>query len=155
MKTIALVLGAAAIAAFATSVSAQTTPGEIPAERAAGGHDKINFFDSYDANGDASVSEAEFKVQREKDFKRIDAKSSGVISEADYVDDFAVRLDRQLKAMRDGQIKQAYVRFGVLDTNKDGHISPEEFNASGSKLFSTLDTNRDGVVDEKDNTEKF
>jgi Ca2+-binding EF-hand superfamily protein len=60
-----------------------------------------------------------------------------------------------LKAMRDGQIKQAHVRFGVLDTNKDGRISPEEFNASGSKLFSTLDTNHDGVVDEKDSTEKF
>jgi hypothetical protein len=147
---------------IATPVFAQTseapkpaTPDTIPAERAAGGHEKINFLDFYDADGDASVPRAEFDSQRAKDFDRINSSHDGAVTESQYVDEFAVRLDRQLQAERQGQIKQAHVRFGVLDTNKDGHISREEFNASGRKMFDALDTNKDGVVDEKDGAEKY
>jgi hypothetical protein len=131
------------------------TPATIPDERAAGGHEKINFLDFYDINGDAAVPRAEFDNQRAKDFDRINTSHDGNATESQYVDEFTVRLDRQLAAERAAQIKQAHVRFGVLDKNKDGHISREEFEASGKKLFDTLDTNHDGVVDEKDKAEKF
>ncbi|HEU0095550.1 MAG TPA: hypothetical protein VFQ52_03790 [Rhizomicrobium sp.] len=131
------------------------TPATIPDERAAGGHEKINFLDFYDVNGDASVPRAEFDSQRAKDFDRINTTHDGTATESQYVDEFTVRLDRQLAAERAAQVKQAHVRFGVLDKNKDGHISREEFEASGKKLFDALDTNHDGVVDEKDKAEKF
>ena len=146
-----------AIPAFAQTAEAPkpATPSTIPDERAAGGHEKINFLDFYDVNGDASVPRAEFDGQRGEDFGRINVSHDGAVSESQYVDEFALRLDRQLKAERAGQIKQAHVRFGVLDKNKDGHISREEFDNSGKKMFDALDTNKDGTVDEKDKTEKY
>jgi hypothetical protein len=131
------------------------TPSTIPDERAAGGHEKINFLDFYDVNGDAVVPRAEFDGQRMRDFDHINTTHDGAVTESQYVDEFTARLDRQLAAERAGQIKQAHVRFGVLDKNKDGHISREEFDASGKRMFDTLDTNKDGVVDEKDKTEKY
>ncbi len=35
-----------------------------------------------------------------------------------------------------------------LDTNKDGKISREEFNAPNNKRFDMLDTNKDGQIDQ-------
>jgi len=145
----------AALPALAQTAPQATTPTTIPDARAAGGHDKINFFDAYDGNGDASVSRAEFDSQRGKDYGRINATDDGKVTESQYVDEFAGRLDRQLAAQRAAQIRQAHVRFGVLDKNKDGYVSREEFNASGKRMFDALDTNKDGVVDEKDKAEKF
>lgn len=147
----------AAMPVFAQTVETPkpATPDAIPAERAAGGHEKINFLDFYDINGDVSVPRTEFDAQRAKDFDKINTTHDGAVTEGQYVAEFTVRLDRQLAAERAMQIKQAGVRFGVLDTNKDGHISREEFNASGKKMFDALDTNKDGVVDEKDSAEKY
>lgn len=162
MNRFALLSGAALMSAFATAAWAQAadapkpaTPSTVPAERAAGGHEKINFLDSYDINGDAVVTSEEFTTQRTTDYKRIDGNANGAVVEAEYVGEFTVRLDRQLQATREGQIKQAHVRFGVLDKNKDGVISAEEFAASGKNMFNALDTNKDGVVDEKDKAEKY
>lgn len=162
MNRFALLSGAILMAALTNPAWAQSadapkpvTPATVPAERAAGGHEKVNFLDSYDINGDVSVTSDEFNTQRATDYKRIDADANGAVIEAEYVSEFAVRLDRQLQAQREGQIKQAHVRFGVLDKNKDGHISAEEFTASGTRMFSALDANKDGVVDEKDKAEKY
>lgn len=146
----------AALPALAqTPVPKPATPTTIPDERAAGGHEKINFLDFYDVNGDAAVTRAEFDAQRGRDFDKTNVTHDGNLTEKQYVDEFTVRLDRQLAAERAAQIKQAHVRFGVLDKNKDGHISREEFDASGAKMFDALDTNKDGVVDERDKSEKF
>lgn len=131
------------------------TPTTVPAERAAGGHEKINFLDFYDVNGDAVVTEAEFSGQRTSDYKRIDADGNGSVNDVEYVGEFTVRLDRQLAAQREGQVKQGHSRFKVLDKNKDGQITADEFEATGKNLFAAFDSNKDGVVDEKDKAENF
>jgi len=131
------------------------TPATIPAERAAGGHEKINFLDFYDVNGDASVSRAEFDGQRTSDYKRIDTSANSALDDPEYVTEFTARLDRQLAAIREGQVRQAHSRFKVLDKNKDGQISPDEFANAGNNLFAAFDSNKDGVVDEKDKAENF
>ncbi len=69
--------------------------------------------------------------------------------------EFTVRLDRQLAAQREGQIKQGHSRFKVLDKNKDGQITADEFDTTGKNLFAAFDSNKDGVVDEKDKAENF
>ncbi|MES2472194.1 MAG: hypothetical protein V4601_05080 [Pseudomonadota bacterium] len=163
MNRITLLLGAAAITAAASSVSAQTgatpsksaTPTTVPAERAAGGHEKINFLDFYDVNGDAVVTQAEFNGQRTSDYKRIDADGNGSVNDGEYVGEFTVRLDRQLAATREGQIKQGHSRFKVLDKNKDGQITADEFDTTGKNLFAAFDSNKDGTVDDKDKAENF
>lgn len=162
MNRIIFLIAAAAITAAASAAVAQTvatpksaTPTTVPAERAAGGHEKINFLDFYDVNGDAIVTQAEFNGQRTSDYKRIDADGNGAVNDAEYVGEFTVRLDRQLAAMREGQIKQAHSRFKVLDKNKDGQITADEFDATGKNLFAAFDSNKDGTVDEKDKAENF
>jgi len=163
MNRITLLIAAAAITAAASAAVAQTaatppksaTPTTIPAEHAAGGHEKINFLDFYDVNGDAIVTGDEFNGQRSSDYKRIDADGNGSVNDAEYVGEFTVRLDRQLAAMREGQIKQAHSRFKVLDKNKDGQITADEFDNTGKNLFAAFDSNKDGTVDEKDKAENF
>jgi Ca2+-binding EF-hand superfamily protein len=163
MNRFVLLSSAVAVALTAHAASAQTaatppksaTPTTVPAERAAGGHEKINFLDFYDVNGDAIVTEAEFTGQRSSDYKRIDADGNGSVNDAEYVGEFTVRLDRQLAAQREGQIKQGHSRFKVLDKNKDGQITADEFDGTGKNLFAAFDSNKDGVVDEKDKAENF
>lgn len=161
MNRILLLVTAAAIscgAAWAQTVATppkSATPTTIPAERAAGGHEKINFLDFYDVNGDAVVTLAEFNGQRTSDYKRIDADGNGAVNDGEYVGEFTVRLDRQLAATREGQIKQGHSRFKVLDKNKDGQITADEFDTTGKNLFAAFDSNKDGVVDEKDKAENF
>lgn len=170
MNRLVLLSSAVAVALAAQAASAQqaatppqsaatpqksATPTTVPAERAAGGHEKINFLDFYDVNGDAIVTEAEFTGQRSSDYKRIDADGNGSVNDAEYVGEFTVRLDRQLAAQREGQIKQGHSRFKVLDKNKDGQITADEFDATGKNLFAAFDSNKDGVVDEKDKAENF
>jgi hypothetical protein len=47
-------------------------------------------------------------------------------------------------------MRQAEVRFGVLDTDKSGGITPAEFAYSGWRMFVTHDTNKDGAVSAAD-----
>ena len=161
MNRITLLIGAAAITVSAAAAQTAATPPKsatpttVPAERAAGGHEKINFLDFYDVNGDAIVTKDEFNGQRTSDYRRIDADANGSVNDAEYVGEFTVRLDRQLAAMREGQIKQGHSRFKVLDKNKDGQITADEFDTTGKNLFAAFDSNKDGTVDEKDKAENF
>ena len=115
-----------------------------------GGHGKVNFYDTYDANNDESVSIAEYRAVRDEGYDARDANKDGDVLADEYVAEYEARLEKDLAEMRDRQIKQAYVRFNVLDKDKDGIISREEFQASGKRMFDSLDTNKDGIVNEDD-----
>lgn len=152
IKTAALAVIIFAAVPAAAAQSATQTP---PAGNAGGGHSKREFLETYDANKDGKVSKEEFAAKRSADHKGLDLNENGSVSELEYVNEYTFRLDKELAARRAGQIRQAHVRFGVLDTNKDGVLSAEEFAASGDRMFKRLDTTEDGFVDGTDTASSF
>jgi Ca2+-binding EF-hand superfamily protein len=158
MKTMST-LAALALIASATPVWAQTgaakaveTPRNAPVAR---GHSKNEFMETYDANKDGKVSKEEFAARRGEDHKGLDLNQNKQVNEMEYVTEYTFRLDKELAEQRGRQIRQAHFRFGVLDTDKDGLLSAEEFAESGSRMFSRLDTNKDGFVDKQDTATGF
>ncbi|TCS16113.1 EF-hand domain-containing protein [Caulobacter sp. BK020] len=143
-----------AAAALATSILGVAAPAF------AASHARDTFIKEQDLNGDGSVSKEEFKAGREKQFAGIDANHDGALSHDEYVGEFTARLTKRLAASTDTpekreeermrQLRQAEVRFGVLDTDKSGGITPAEFEYSGWRMFVTHDTNKDGAVSAAD-----
>lgn len=123
--------------------------------RVARGHGKQGFMETYDANKDGKVSKEEFATKRGEDHKALDLNQVGGVTEMEYVTEYSFRLDKELAEQRGRQIRQAHFRFGVLDTDKNGVLSTDEFNESGSRMFSRLDTNGDGAVDKQDTAQGF
>lgn len=119
-------------------------------------HGRTAFIADYDVNKDGVVTTEEFKSVREQRHAGMDANKDGAVDEAEYVGEYTVRLDAQLAASketaekkaaeREGQLKQAHVRFNVLDTNKDKALQAAEFVASGTRAFAEQDGDHDGKV---------
>ncbi|MFG6458712.1 hypothetical protein [Roseateles sp. BYS96W] len=140
-RLLAALLGAALLPAMAAS------------------HSSATFISEQDLNGDGKVLLAEFKLGRQVEFARMDFDADGVLSEAEYLGEFEGRLMLRVGKIADPekrreeqqrQMRQAKVRFGVLDADKNGSISPEEFQATGMRMFNLHDRNQDGVVDDTD-----
>ncbi|MEZ5986097.1 MAG: hypothetical protein R3B94_09115 [Hyphomonas sp.] len=148
-------LPAAYVADTAPAVTAETDGPPAPRRRATAGHSKQAFVETYDTDGDGHVTLAEFTAEREKGYHVRDADGDGTVHEEEYVSEYEGRLEQELKERHDTQIKQAYVRFDVLDADDDATITLAEFNASGDRMFSDLDTNGDGIVDEADTTDAY
>lgn len=144
----ALLIAVGAVLAFAAPAFAEDS---APPQ----GHGKVEFLRTYDADLDGAVSRAEFDAKRGEFYARTDANSDGVLSEAEYVGDYETRLDAQLAALRQRQMDQAHVRFGVMDSDHNESMSRAEYDASGAHSFSQLDTNGDGRVDESDTTDRY
>lgn len=119
-------------------------------------HGRTAFITDYDLDKDGSVSSAEFKTVRDQRFAGMDTNRDGGVDEAEYVGEYTARLDAQLAASKDtaekkaqeraGQLKQAHVRFGVLDKDRTGKIELAEFSASGVRAFAEQDGDGDGKV---------
>ena len=132
----------------------------VSAPALAASHARDTFIKEQDVNGDGVVTKEEFVITREQLFKVIDADKNGVLSKEEYVGEFKGRLEKRLAAStetaekkeeeRVRQMRQADVRFGVLDSDKSGGITPAEFAYSGWRMFVTHDTNKDGTVSAAD-----
>ncbi|PXA89214.1 hypothetical protein DMC25_09885 [Caulobacter sp. D4A] len=126
----------------------------------AASHARDTFIKEQDVNGDGVVTKEEFVITRDQLFKAIDADKNGSLSKEEYVGEFKARLEKRLAASPDTaekkeeervrQMRQADVRFGVLDSDKSGAITPAEFAYSGWRMFVTHDTNKDGTVSAAD-----
>lgn len=126
----------------------------------AASHARDTFIKEQDQNGDGVVSKEEFVATRQIQFERTDADRNGAMSSQEYVGEFKARLDKNLAASaqtpekkeeeRVRQMRQADVRFGVLDSDKSGAITPAEFAYTGWGMFMTHDSNKDGVVSAAD-----
>ncbi|MDC7684256.1 hypothetical protein PQU92_13275 [Asticcacaulis sp. BYS171W] len=125
----------------------------------AASHSSTVFIEEQDLNGDGKVSTEEFKTGRKVEFVKADFNEDGTLSEAEYVGEFEGRLMIRLSKIADPekrleenqrQMRQAKVRFGVLDTDKNGAISFGEYLASGLRMFGMHDRDKDGFVTDKD-----
>lgn len=115
-------------------------------------HTAAGFLELYDENGDGKVDRAEYQRVRDAQFVRTDSNGNGQLSLDEYLAEFETRVDRRIDAMDRGGDRQVHVRFGVLDADKDGHMTFAEYQVSGKRLFETADRNKDGVVDAVDAT---
>lgn len=113
-------------------------------------HSVKGFLEIYDIDSDGKVTRADFDQQRKEKFSATDTNHDGSVNSEEYMAEFENRLDRQIKQVRDSQVKQAHVRFKSLDANKDSALTLQEFNVSGERIFSGWDVNRDGIVDAND-----
>ena len=126
MKT-RLILAAATLAATALA-----STGALAAS-----HARDTFIREQDQNGDAVVSKEEFASTRQAQFVRTDTDRNGALSHDEYVGDYQARLEGELAAStqaadkkaeeRVRQMRQADVRFGVLDSDKSGAITAAEY----------------------------
>ncbi|TCM15681.1 EF hand domain-containing protein [Novosphingobium sp. PhB165] len=145
IKTIRIALAAAAsLAAIGTAHAAS--------------HDLATFIREQDLDGDGKVSKDEFQRGRDAEFARMDRNHDGVLSHDEYVGDYRERLEKELltepaasrEEERVRQLRQADVRFGVLDSDHSGGITSAEFAATGWGMFLHHDTNHDGWVSAED-----
>ncbi|WP_395444221.1 hypothetical protein [Caulobacter sp. UC70_42] len=126
----------------------------------AASHARDTFIKEQDQNGDGVVTKDEYAATRALQFAATDADRNGVLSRAEYVGEFKARLEKRLatdsrtaekkEEERERQMRQADVRFDVLDSDKSGAITRAEFDYSGWRMFVTHDTNNDGTVSSAD-----
>ncbi|WP_454717016.1 EF-hand domain-containing protein [Caulobacter segnis] len=126
----------------------------------AASHARDTFIKEQDQNGDGVVSKDEFAATRAQQFAATDADKNGSLSQTEYVGEFKARLEKKLASdtrtpekkqeERERQVRQADVRFGVLDSDKSGAITRAEFDYSGWRMFNHHDTNNDGAVSAAD-----
>ncbi len=146
-------------AAFAQSEEAKpdetANPGDAsPKPGVAGGHSQAAFIASYDKDGDGKVSLDELTAVRTERFTGADKDGDGQLNDAEYVAEFEGRLRQQYAEQgRDtsdekfaGSLKQAGVRFALLDRDRNGFLSLDEDLASAQKTFARNDTDGDGFV---------
>jgi hypothetical protein len=145
-----------ACAGTTTLPATSAAPAAGPA-RPAGGHGLDAFFGSYDANRDGIVTRAEYDAIRLQRFRAADTNGDGWLSEAEYVAEFEGRLKRQYfdqgrqpdKAY-ENSIKQAHVRFAIVNRARDGKFTLAEDRDIADKTFKGADTNNDGKVSKED-----
>lgn len=115
-----------------------------------GGHGGNAFIGTWDDDGDGKVPRAEYETVRKARFVTTDGNSDGSLTIDEYVNEYAVRLDRDIADERNASIKQTDTRFKSLDKDEDKFISRAEYDSSGERAFVHLDRNKDGRITQED-----
>lgn len=113
-------------------------------------HSRAGMLEIYDADGDGTVTRAEYDRGRDEAFARTDTDGDGRLDADEYLAEFEDRLDRRIASTRESSSQQAHVRFKAIDSDHDGRMSWDEYAASGKRVFERADGNGDGVVDARD-----
>lgn len=127
----------------------------MPVLTLAASHDIKTFIGEHDLDHDGIVSKEEFEQERVRLFAALDADDSGGVSHDEYVGEYRTRLmsKKPEAAVVERQMKQAEVRFTVLDSNRDGQISWAEYTYSGWTMFAHHDYTKDGAISAKDDVD--
>jgi Ca2+-binding EF-hand superfamily protein len=126
--------------------------------------------ETFDADGDGSVTAIEIKDHRTATFASVDADSNGLLSQEEFDMLRQIRDAKREEARKEmtenmgagqgmgkgmghgkgmGKGKNGEGRgpnFGRMDANGDGSVSLAEFTANSDRMFARLDRNSDGVV---------
>jgi hypothetical protein len=111
-----------------------------------GGHAGNAFITAWDDDGDGKVSHPEYEAVRKTRFATTDSNLDGALTADEYVNEYAVRLDRDIADERDASLKQTDTRFESLDKDGNKLVSRAEYDGSGERAFAQLDRNKDGRV---------
>lgn len=142
MKKLALMI--AGLTAMATSVtSAAETVDQSSAYQQA-----YALYVLYHPNNKEQSSAALLK-QYTQDYAAL-FKNNKKVNQQQFVQYEQTRLEPLLKQRRDMSEKQAHVRYGILDSNKDQKLTLKEFQETGLKTFNEFDKNQDGLINAED-----
>lgn len=100
-----------------------------------GGGRAQEMFETFDADGDGSVTQAEVEQVRNQRFAQFDANNDGTLSLDEYQ---ALWMD----AMRERMVD----RFQRHDDDGDAAVTPEEFAEPFGRIVQYLDRDGDGAV---------
>lgn len=115
-----------------------------------GGHAGNAFIGAWDDDGDGKVLRAEYDTMRTLRFTATDLNRDSSLTVDEYLNEYAVRLDRDIADERSASLKQTDTRFKALDKDEDKFISRAEYDASGERAFVHLDRNKDGRITQED-----
>ena len=144
--------GNRAFAAYSEGKLPETLPADAPRSTLdlPTNHTKGGMLALYDRNSDGALSREEYDQMRDEQFKRTDANRDGKLSRHEYEAEFNQRIHARIHDLKTRELRQAGVRFGVLDKDKNDEIRWDEYLASGMSLFKRTDRNNDGKVDSAD-----
>ena len=111
-----------------------------------GGHGGNAFITAWDDDGDGKVSRAEYETVRKARFAATDGNHDDSLSVEEYLNEYSVRLDRDIADERNASLKQTDTRFKALDKDSDRLVSRAEYDSSGERAFVQLDRNKDGRI---------
>ncbi|HEY5755403.1 MAG TPA: hypothetical protein VIU34_06245, partial [Steroidobacter sp.] len=115
-----------------------------------GGHTGNAFIATWDDDGDGKVTQAEYEAARKGRFSTTDSDHNGSLTAEEYVNEYAVRLDRDIADERTASLKQTDTRFKALDKSEDKFVNRAEYDGSGDRAFVHLDRNKDGRITNDD-----
>jgi EF hand/EF-hand domain pair len=97
-----------------------------------------------DADGDGTVSKAEWLAYQEKVFAALDKSKSGVIDEKQFLSPSSDMATFATGGYARGLQSKAMMH--KIDTDADGTVSHDEFIAYQSKVFDMMDKNKAGSL---------
>lgn len=100
-------------------------------------------------HSDKEPTAALVRKQYAEDYTALFANQKKVTAEQ-FVQFEQARLAPVLQQRREMSLKQAHVRYGILNKDKAQHLTLKEFQASGERIFDGMDKNQDGLINAED-----
>lgn len=97
----------------------------------------------FDGNADGAITEAEFLQAGQRDFAVLDADRDSAVTKGEFVDPDPRGAGKLDKADLEQASKVWSQQFGMLDADKNGQISPTEYDAVSQRSFTRMDADKD------------